>query len=326
MLDKDLFKRFLENKCNAEEAEIVVNYLKTHPEEFEQLLPETEWEQTLSEHGYDKQRPLFRISPWIYKAAIVLFTLGIIALLYERQQNIKKVFSQNKTIITSTKEFKENRGNKPISFVLEDGSDIQLEPNSKIEYSIDFTSDRTITLSGKAMFNVANDPEHPFKVVAKDVETTVLGTRFEISAYPQNDQISIKLLAGKISIRNKDQQKRTILSPGQQYTLTPVGASVTNFRRKELKKTTQSLVNTTPSLTRKGDSLLFDKQPLSHVFSVLSKEFNTQIDFNKKAVHKKFFTGYVIKSRPLEKELTNIVLMNKLTLENDTTNHRLLIK
>jgi transmembrane sensor len=181
-------------------------------------------------------------------------------------------------------------------------------------------------LSGKAMFNVVNDPEHPFKVVAKGVETTVLGTRFEISAYPQNDQVSIKLLTGKISIRNKDQQKRTILSPGQQYTLTSLGVSVTNFQRKELKKTPQSHVNTPLGLTRRGDSLLFDKQPLSHVFSVLSKEFNTQIDFNKKAVHKKFFTGYVIKSRSLEKELTNIVLMNKLTLENDTTNHRLLIK
>uniref|UniRef100_F4C867 Anti-FecI sigma factor, FecR n=1 Tax=Sphingobacterium sp. (strain 21) TaxID=743722 RepID=F4C867_SPHS2 len=327
MLDKDLFKRFLENKCNAEEAELVANYLKTHPEAFELLLPETEWEQTLQEYSYDKKHRVYRLSPWIYKAAIVLLSLGAIHLLYERQRDQKKVLIQNKEIATiGNSEVKENISDKTLFFTLEDGSDIQLEPNSKIEFPIDFTSNRTITLTGMAVFNVANDPEHPFKVLAKDVETTVLGTRFEISAFPKQDQVSVRLLTGKISVRNKNHQKRTILIPGQQYTLTPTGSSVTNFRRKELKKTNKPLINTTSTVTRKGDSLLFDKQPLSFVFTVLSKEFDTPINFNKDAVRKKFFTGYVIKSRSLEKELTNIVLMNKLTLENDTTNHRLLIK
>ncbi|MEH6305193.1 FecR domain-containing protein [Olivibacter sp. CPCC 100613] len=328
MLPNDLLKRFLENKCTAEEAEFVADYLKTHPEALEQLLPEAEWEQTLHAHGQARRRPSYHPAPWIYKAAaIVLLSLGIIVLLHERQQERKKTLSQSKEITTIIhRDMRENRGDKVLSFTLEDGSDIQLEPNSKIEFPLDFKADRTVTLSGMARFDVVNDPEHPFTVWAKGVETTVLGTRFEITAYPKQDQVSVRLLTGKISVRNKNQPKRTILLPGQQYISSAKGEHLSNFLQKEPKKVSSLQANTNLHVIRRGDSLLFNKQPLSYVFTVLSEEFEAPIDFNKKAVYKKFFTGYVVKSRPLEKELSKIVLMNKLLLERDTTNHQLLIK
>src|SRR3546814_15164189 len=75
---------------------------------------------------------------------------------------------------------------------LADGSTVQLGPKSVI--AVDYSSgSRAIRLlSGQAMFEVTHDPARPFRVVARDVTTTVLGTGFEVRMIGETTGVAVR--------------------------------------------------------------------------------------------------------------------------------------
>lgn len=75
------------------------------------------------------------------------------------------------------------------TFILEDGSSIQLNTNSKVtvEYSDNL---RHLTLiSGEAYFDVAHDPKRPFRVSTKNGTVTAIGTAFNIQQFTESDAL-----------------------------------------------------------------------------------------------------------------------------------------
>lgn len=103
------------------------------------------------------------------------------------------------------------------TLVLADGSVLTMRNNSTISLSEGFgTKNRVLTLSGEAFFDVKPDPAHPFIVHTKDVSIEVLGTVFNVSAYPENVYTETALFRGKVSVTSKtDPDRTTILTPNQ---------------------------------------------------------------------------------------------------------------
>lgn len=60
-----------------------------------------------------------------------------------------------------------------------------------------FTSDRAVSLTGEAWFEVAHDEKHPFTVDAGSLDLTVLGTTFNVSAYPEENYVEVVLESRK---------------------------------------------------------------------------------------------------------------------------------
>ncbi|SHJ81189.1 FecR family protein [Tangfeifania diversioriginum] len=86
--------------------------------------------------------------------------------------------------------------------VLPDGSNLWLNAGSEVKYSIPFTREnREVELAGEAFFDVAKNEQLPFVVVAGDTEVEVLGTQFNVNAYPQTEQIQVALKEGKVKFR-----------------------------------------------------------------------------------------------------------------------------
>lgn len=82
---------------------------------------------------------------------------------------------------------------------LPDGSSVSLNSCSRIAYSSSFNcSDRNVTLSGEAMFDVAPNEGSPFVVSMGRETVTVKGTTFNVSAYERTGKISVALLDGKV--------------------------------------------------------------------------------------------------------------------------------
>lgn len=110
------------------------------------------------------------------------------------------------------------------SISLADGTRVWLNAASTLTYPTRFTDEeRVVEVTGEAYFDVASiyrtdGSRIPFKVISKQQEIEVLGTQFNISAYPEQPYSKTTLVEGKVVL--KDQQQHFILQPGDQATTT----------------------------------------------------------------------------------------------------------
>lgn len=100
--------------------------------------------------------------------------------------------------------------------VLPDGSQVWLNNASSLRYPAVFSgTERLVELTGEAYFEIAKDKQHPFKVHIDGGNTVeVLGTHFNINAYPDEAIQKTTLLEGTIRFSTPD--KQAVLRPGQQ--------------------------------------------------------------------------------------------------------------
>ena len=100
------------------------------------------------------------------------------------------------------------------SVTLSDGTVVELNSNSRIEYPAIFhKGDRRVRLEGEAMFDVAPDQEHPFIVETFAYDVKVLGTKFDVIADSKEKEFSTALLNGEVSIQDKSAKPLVTLRP-----------------------------------------------------------------------------------------------------------------
>lgn len=111
------------------------------------------------------------------------------------------------------------RGSKIISLTLNDGTKVWLNCESSLRYPTAFVgNERKVEITGEAYFEVKKDNARKFFVMGNDVTTEVLGTHFNINAYPDESAMEITLLEGSVkvsSVTGKSKQE-TVIRPGEQ--------------------------------------------------------------------------------------------------------------
>jgi len=105
--------------------------------------------------------------------------------------------------------------------VLRDGTVAWLNAGSKLTYSPDFFSEkRHLQLEGEAYFEVEPDRKRPFIIETSLVNVEVLGTKFSVRDYGEDDEIEVILAEGSVNFINKsDPGSSVILKPSQQARL-----------------------------------------------------------------------------------------------------------
>lgn len=115
-----------------------------------------------------------------------------------------------------------NSGSKDMTFTLSDSTVVTLAPNSTLQYPLSFEGkNRQVYLNGEANFHVKRNEQFPFKVHAKDIVTTVLGTIFNIK--PAGDSaIVVELLKGNVKVEIEDSTNKLstsiLLNPNEKAT------------------------------------------------------------------------------------------------------------
>ncbi len=113
------------------------------------------------------------------------------------------------------------QGQKVITW-LSDGTKVHLNSGSVLEYPSTFAdSKREVYLKGEAFFEVTKDNNRPFMVNSEEVKTTVLGTEFNVRAYPDEDHIAVAVREGKVAVSNAgslDQPYEHIITANQKST------------------------------------------------------------------------------------------------------------
>lgn len=171
---------------------------------------------------------------------------------------------------------------------LPDGTKVWLNAGSSLKYPMSFAkNERRVRLEGEAFFEVTKDSARPFKVLSKGQEIEVLGTAFNVNAYPDNTAIKTTLVNGKVKLSNDKRYSEAIyLLPGQQSTNTNNG------------KIQLANVDTAPFTAWKEGLFYFDETPLSDALQQIGRWYNVEVKY-KGEVPQTHFYGRIKRSKPL---------------------------
>lgn len=107
------------------------------------------------------------------------------------------------------------RGQKS-TIALKDGTLVRLNAESQITFPENFNdSVRVISLEGEAYFEVTHNAEKPFIVKCGDLYTEVLGTSFNVNAYPEAGHIQVALVEGSVKVYQENASENLILEPSE---------------------------------------------------------------------------------------------------------------
>ncbi len=175
---------------------------------------------------------------------------------------------------------------------LPDGTKVWLNAGSSLKYPMSFAkNERRVRLEGEAFFEVTKDSARPFKVLSKGQEIEVLGTAFNVNAYPDNTAIKTTLVKGKVKLSNNNRYSEAIyLLPGQQSTNTNNG------------KIQLANVDTAPFTAWKEGLFYFDETPLSDALQQIGRWYNVEVKY-KGEVPQTHFYGRIKRSKPLREVL-----------------------
>lgn len=106
-----------------------------------------------------------------------------------------------------------------VSFSLPDGTVGWLNSGSTLTYTIPFNENRNITLQGEAWFDVVHNEKSPFEISVGNSKVKVLGTSFNVSAYPGESYIEVVLQHGKVEFYPGNSTQKIAMNPYEKLIL-----------------------------------------------------------------------------------------------------------
>ncbi len=228
----------------------------------------------------NRQIKVFRITEVLKYAAIAVLLISLPLVYYYGKE--ASVTEDTYTTITCT------FGDKS-AITLPDGSLVSLNSGSKITFNNNFHSDyRKVELEGEAYFSVKKNKEIPFQVKTSGIEIEVLGTEFNLKAYPEENSISTTLVEGSVLISSNNQQ--TVMEPSQKVV----------YNRDDEKMTLFNLNDTKPETEWKEGRLVFRNESLEELELKLERWFDVDIEFADADVKSRRFSGTLERESILE--------------------------
>ena len=293
------WQRYLDNTCSEAERKEIYTYLNSlTAEELASLLeagfPEQpaampddmalrldkKLEAATGISFMQKQRPVLSIAwqRWIAAASIVL--VAALAWYYflpatpgAGQQEAGVTFQHISNTTTHVQKI-----------TLPDGSMVWLSPATTLKVPSNFNhTARELSLSGQGYFEVAHNAAKPFIVQAGHVQTTVLGTHFNIEAYAAESHTAVSLTQGRVAVRARTahgSDSLVYLQPGRKL----------EYRNEEQLFSLQPIA-VEYEKSWAGGALVFDGLDVRDVFLRLEHRFNIKVRFDPKKFKDKKFTA-----------------------------------
>jgi len=185
---------------------------KTKSEVWEKLRAVTVDDVTTPFQVHQPKKNFIPITVYKIAAAVLLLVVSYIGFVQYNSLD----FSNGDEPVSVETIVKHNPSGKKSTIKLPDGTLIKLNSESQISFPTQFVGkQREITLSGEAFLEVTHDPNRPFVVKTGGVETRVLGTSFNIRAYPNQSIQKVALLEGKVEVYDSERNMQILLLPGE---------------------------------------------------------------------------------------------------------------
>jgi ferric-dicitrate binding protein FerR (iron transport regulator) len=230
---KYLFQRYLDNACTRSEFDEFLWYVsnsanndairelvkkvygdtgrdassQTFVDESGNLvLTQPEW------HVQEERTPVKSSRRWIGAMAAAAILVIVAGYIWYMQPPPTKAATMAQAELTH----KSTERSEYKYLLLPDSTQVWLNAESKLEYPQQFGGNkRMVYLSGEAYFDVKHADKIPFVIATGKVSTTVLGTAFNIKAYPGRKDVIVSVSRGKVKV-DYDDREVAMLTNGQQ--------------------------------------------------------------------------------------------------------------
>lgn len=257
-----------------------------------------------------KKRRTERITQFYKYAAIAVIALFLGSMVYYLGFR-NQTFWGSEQVVSAEKQLVNE-------FELPDGSVVTLNSDSKLEFPKQFASNvREVTIIGEAFFDVKPNPEKPFVINAGNTQVKVLGTSFNVSAYPENRTVDVVVTTGKVQVLRKNEdllaeKSEVFLTPGEKGTF----FTESNF----LEKSINTDVN---YLAWKTNDIIFNETQLNEVIQCLEKVYHIEIELAEPELANKVLTAHFDK-KPIDFVLNVVRLTFNLELNEDNEHYTLM--
>jgi ferric-dicitrate binding protein FerR (iron transport regulator) len=320
---KYLFDKYLDNSCTRQELEEFWRLMSElseedlihadlrelwHQEEASDAGERPDWDQVYSrlqqrvgrqETDYTRVASIRRRR--LVQIAAAAAVIGVLVITWSlfRYYRMPRAVSSSSPVVRAM-------GHQVIN--LNDGSVVTLNSNSRLNYPVAFNSaTRDVYLTGEAFFDIRHDAAKAFFVHTGSVVVKVLGTSFNIKAYPGEKDVSVTVIQGKVQIQREDNKKVLgTLSPGDQLILNKLSDTAVTVTRPD----TQQI------LAWKTGDLLFDNTSLDEAAVLLGNHFGVELRFRNEALRHCRFTAD-LSEKTLEQALDIICTITRSTWKKE---------
>lgn len=198
---------------------------------------------------------------------LFLISLGAVFSYFSGEKRSSSVFIAKTIPVASTTPTSYTR-----NVILPDGSTVVLKAGSTLEYPPIFSgTTREVSLQGEAYFDIAPDKAKPFIIHTDEVKTTVLGTAFNIKAWPDQHKVTVSVTRGKVKVENKERILAVLtINEEVQYDL----ADATNVKK--------AAVDGDIVTDWTKQDMVFQNMTFSEIAKALSKRYGVNIEIRSK--------------------------------------------
>ncbi|HCY40782.1 MAG TPA: hypothetical protein DHV48_05420 [Prolixibacteraceae bacterium] len=218
-------------------------------------------------------------------AAFLLIPIIGLGILYWVSQSDQSAGQYTETIAP--------RGQKS-QIVLADGTKVWLNSDTKIRYPGNFSKNqRDVYLDGEAFFEVSKNEHQPFVVHTSGVIVKVLGTKFNVKAYSDENQVEASLFEGKINLLLRNSSNQTVekeVKPGQSFVYSK------NKRQLVLNRFPQDEIN-----GWKKNQLLFKDDTFGKLVRKIERWYNVELIYDEQQFNDRRLTVELYEGERLER-------------------------
>jgi ferric-dicitrate binding protein FerR (iron transport regulator) len=189
------------------------------------------------------------------------------------------------------------------TFIMEDGTRVTLNADSKLEYAANFPEkNREVYLTGEAFFDVHSDANKPFIIHTANMNVKVLGTAFNIKSYPNEASTEATLLRGSIEVTvPSNPSERILLKPSQKLVINNAGNSDSTKTRSVAVKNVHPALTTLTYFQQRDtmimetswlqNKLVFQNEDFESLAKRMERWYNISIRFSRTDSRQLRFTG-----------------------------------
>lgn len=175
--------------------------------------------------------------------------------------------------------------------MLPDGSELWINAGSTVTYPVEFKdNDRVVYLDGEAYFSVEKDEAKPFIVKTKALSVKVLGTRFNVKAYADDEKVSATLTSGKVEVTT-EAKVSNILKPNEQLIFNKTTSAI-------------EITEITPTDGWLNGQLNFNNVSLKEIIQTLERRFDVTIENRTDIPESKQYTVRFLKDETPDEIMT----------------------
>lgn len=179
---------------------------------------------------------------------------------------------------------------------LPDGTRVWLSPSSSISYPETFRDkQRNINIEGEAYFEVVHDKSHPFVIQSGAVKTVVLGTSFDVQAYPKAASVEVTVVSGKVGVSANTVKQPEMVTANQR----------TIYQKATARLVTENYPDAVKFLNQRKGIFDFKGASLQQVCSELEIQYGIRISLAP-GLNAKAFYGRLQTTAPVNRTLDKL--------------------